>query len=64
MAQKNYHYRLKIVPRQRPNYDGEWIEVQTARPAPKNFLNASVFFAPFYPPSQFVVAIEAVKEGE
>jgi hypothetical protein len=57
-----FHYRIKIAPRQRPDYEGEWVEVTTARIAPANFSNATKFFIPFYPPSQFMVAIEEVKK--
>lgn len=58
---RRWRYRLKLVPRQRPNYEGDWIEVETARPAPTNFLNATKFFVPFYPPDQMVVQIEEKK---
>ncbi len=64
MPHKTFRYRIKIVPRQRPDYAGEWIEVTTARPAPANFSNATKFFIPFYPPSQFMVAVELCEEAQ
>lgn len=53
--------RLKLVPRQRPNFEGYWVEVQTARPASTNFLNATKFFVPFYTPDLMVVTIEEIE---
>ncbi len=50
--------RIKVVPEDTPNADGEWIKVEIDLPATTRWKVAEVILAPYIPKGHVLVAME------
>jgi hypothetical protein len=53
-------YQIKIVPDDRPNADGKWVDVPTGPPHGMKFIEYEAFYAPQIPKGSHIVAIQKI----